>query len=37
VKPSAFAYHDPRGSDDLMALLARLAGKHLEWLKTIKA
>jgi hypothetical protein len=28
VKPSAFAYHDPRSSDDLMALLARLAGKH---------
>jgi CO/xanthine dehydrogenase FAD-binding subunit len=24
VKPSAFACHDPRNSDDLMALLAKL-------------
>jgi len=29
VKPSAFAYHDPRSSDDLMALLARLDNAKL--------
>jgi carbon-monoxide dehydrogenase medium subunit len=29
VKPSTFAYHDPRSSDDLMALLARLDNAKL--------
>ena len=29
MKPSAFAYHDPRSSDDLMALLARLDNAKL--------
>jgi carbon-monoxide dehydrogenase medium subunit len=29
VKPSAFACHDPRSSDDLMALLARLDNARL--------